>query len=519
MADGPPQPGLVSLVGAGPGDPGLITRKGLQRIQEADSVIYDRLADPALLAGAREDAELLDAGKAPGNVRMSQDEINAALIERSRSGMRVCRLKGGDPFVFGRGGEEAQALSQAGLPFEVVPGVTSAVGAPAYAGIPVTHRGIATSFTVVTGSEDPEKEDSDLNWDALAGMSGSLVFLMGWKSLPRISRELISRGMSPDRPAAVIQWGSTPRQKTATATLGKIAEKAEGEGLGAPAAVVIGEVAGLRSSLQWFDNRPLFGKRVLVTRTRTQASRLRAALEEKGAWCVEFPAIRVVPVDDPSPIDDALQRLAGFDWITFSSSNGVRGLRERMDALGMDARALAGVRIAAVGPATAEAVRQELGVNADMVPQEYVSEAVVAEFENLGALGSRVLVIGSDIGRDALTEGLRELGAAPYPVVGYQTKAPEDSGERARAAFDDPGVDVTTFTSSSGVDNLLGLLDDAPGDRSTLDLVNGTVVACMGPITANRARERGLRVDVVAPQRTMDALVQAIEGHFSGKDA
>lgn len=500
--------GKVSLVGAGPGDPGLITVKALDRLRAADAVVYDRLVDPRLLAEAREDAELIDVGKARGSTRMKQDEINQLLVELAGAGKSVCRLKGGDPFVFGRGGEEALALARAGVPWEVVPGVTSAFAAPAYAGIPVTHRGLAASVTIVTGSEDPRKPDSQINWHALAGLDGTLVFLMGWSALPEIVERLIASGMPPDRAAALVQWGTMTRQRVVAGPLAEIAERGREAGLSAPVAFVIGDVNALRGELGWFDSRPLFGKRVLVTRTRTQASHLRTLLEAEGAECVEFPAIRVVPVADPSGIDEALARLADYDWITFSSSNGVREVRTRLDALGLDARSFAGVRVAAVGPATGETVRSLLGIRADLVPDVYVSEAVVNELGKQGVEGRRILAIRSDIGRDALATGLRELGAEVDEVVGYETRAPDDSGEQARLAFES-GIDITTFTSSSGVDNLVALLD------GSLDLVSQTTVACMGPITAGRAEEQGISVDVVAPERTMTALVGAIVEHIS----
>ncbi len=505
-------PGLVSLVGAGPGDPGLITVKAMQRLRTADAVVYDRLSDPGLLAEARPDAEMFDAGKGPGDVRMTQDEINDLLVNLSTDGKSVCRLKGGDPFVFGRGGEEALALSGAGLPFEIVPGITSSIAAAAYAGIPVTHRGVATSFTVITGSEDPSKPDSQLDWDALARLPGTLIFLMGWRALPEIARELIARGASPERPAALVQWGTTPKQRCVTGALENIAQVGRAAGLGSPVAVIIGDVVGLRDGIAWFDNRPLFGKRVLVTRTRSQASRLRAELEDAGAWCVEFPAISIVPVSDPTRIDEALKRLGEYDWVTISSGNGARGLRARMDALGLDGRAFAGVKVAAVGPATGVTVRQELGVAPDLVPEEYVSDAVLREMDAIGMDGKRVLVVGSDIGRDVLPDGLRELGAMVDRIIGYETKAPEDSGQQVRAAFAGPGIDITTFTSSSGVDNLVDLTGGP-------ELINATVTACMGPITAERARERGLRVDIVAPERTMESLSWAILEYFANGDS
>ena len=505
-------PGFVSLVGAGPGDPGLITVKAMNLLRTADAVVYDRLSYAGLLAQARPDAEMFDAGKGPGDVRMTQDEINVLLVKLSSEGKTVCRLKGGDPFVFGRGGEEALALSKQGLPFEVVPGVTSSIAAAAYAGIPITHRGVSTSFTVVTGSEDPAKPDSQLNWDALASLPGTLVFLMGWRALPAITRELISRGTSPDRPAALVQWGTTPKQRTVTGRLGDIAEVGKAAGLGSPVAVIVGDVVGLRDGIAWFDNKPLFGKRVLITRTRSQASRLRTELESAGADCVEFPAISIVPVVDPTSLDEALKNLGDYDWVTISSSNGARGMRARMDALEMDGRTFANVKVAAVGPATGLTVREQLGVTPDLVPEEYVSDAVLRDMKSLGMKGKRVLVIGSDIGRDVLPEGLQALGAKVNRVAGYETRRPDNSGNQLTDTFECPGIDITTFTSSSGVDNLFDLAGGA-------DLINETVTAAMGPITAERARERGLRVDIVAPERTMKSLVTAIVKHFKNGEA
>jgi uroporphyrinogen III methyltransferase/synthase len=503
-----PPPGKVSLVGAGPGDPGLITAKGLKLVQESDVVIYDRLANPALLMNASPDAELIDVGKIPGRTRLRQPEINDLIIEKALEGKSICRLKGGDPFVFGRGGEEALALVEAGVPWEVVPGVTSAVAAAAYAGIPVTHRGLATSVTFITGSEDPEKPESQINFDSLAKMTGTIVFMMGWSALPEITTQLIAAGMSPERPASIIMWGSWNRQRAVAGPLSNIAAIATEAGLSSPAAFVIGEVTELRSSLQWFDNKTLFGKKILVTRTRSQVSRFRSLLEAEGAECVEFPAISILPLEDPSKLDAALSNISSYDWVVFSSSNGVRGVSERMDALGIDSRAFAGTQVAAVGPATGVTIKELLGISSDLVPDEYVSEAVVSALTNLGVNGKRILAIRSDLGKDTLEKGLDSAGASVDAIVGYQTIAPEDSATRAKEAFE-AGLDVTTFTSSSGVDNLLNLLDGAT------DLVNATIVACMGPITAARAKERGLNVDVVASERTMESLTQALVDHFS----
>ncbi len=508
MADRKNGRGKVSLVGAGPGDPGLITAKGLERLRDADVVIYDRLSSPRLLDEASPEAELIDVGKMPGRTRLRQPEINQLLVEKAAEGKTVCRLKGGDPFVFGRGGEEALALTGAGVEWEVVPGVTSSIAAAAYAGIPITHRGMATSFTVITGSEDPEKEEPQLSYKAVAGLTGTVVFLMGWSALPEITRQLVAAGMPFERPCAVVQWGTTSSQRTVTGPLSDIARIAEDAGLSSPAAFIVGEVTSLRDELGWFDNRPLFGKKALVTRTRTQASRLRTLLEESGAECVEFPAISIVSLEDPSQLDEAVKNLGRYDWVVFSSSNGVRGFADRLEALGGDARSFAGVKVAAVGPATGKTVKTELGISADLVPDEYVSEAMVEALSREGIAEKKILAIRSDLGRDTLENGLSQTGAQVDAIVGYETKVPEDSAEKAAAAFDS-GIDITTFTSSSGVDNLVDLLG---GDATR---INDTVVACMGPITAERAEERGVRVDVIAPERTMEALVASIVEHMS----
>lgn len=495
--------GIVYLVGAGPGDPGLITVKGLQVLREADAVVFDRLANPRLLAEARTDADLIDAGKGREDHRMSQDEINAELVRLGVDGKKVCRLKGGDPFVFGRGGEEALALHEAGVRWEVVPGVTSAVAAPAYAGIPVTHRGKSAAFTVITGSEDPGKPDSLIDWDALARMPGTLVFLMGWKSMPTIIEALVERGMPSDRPAALVQWGTLPRQRAVVGTASDIVEKGTDAGIGAPVALVLGEVAELRASLAWFDSKPLFGKRVLVTRARSQASRLASQLEELGAETVELPAIEIALVNEPGPLDDALRQIDTYDWITFTSSNAVRGLAGRMAAVGIDSRALAGVNIAAVGTSTAAAVRESLSINPDLVPDRFLAEEVAAEFKKRGINPTKVLHPRSDIGRESLPNALREMGAEVDEVAAYSTVKPDTSAEEARAAYA-AGIDYTTFTSSSGVKNLLELFDGDPGS------INSSRVACIGPITADSCRDSGIRIDVTADEQTINGLVNAV---------
>ncbi len=508
------KPGLVSLVGAGPGDPGLITVKGLERLREADVVIYDRLANPALLSHCRPDAEIIDAGKGRDAHGVSQEEINMLLVDRARQGRLVCRLKGGDPFIFGRGGEEALACAHAAVPWEIVPGVTSAIAAPAYAGIPATHRGKASSVTIVTGSEESAHHEWGVDWAAVAKAPGTIVILMGWEGLPRIADALIAGGVPSDRPAAVIQWGTLPRQRSVSAPLGQIARVAAESGLGSPAVVVIGDVASLREQLPWFEARPLFGKRVLVTRATSQAGRLTHLLESQGAECVQLPAIAITPVADHAPTDAAIARLSrhnsasgmGYDWLTFASPNGVSSFRLRLEALGLDTRALHGVRFAAVGPATAESLAS-MGVRAEVLPDEYGAEPLVEALRRSGLLGGRVVHFRSSIGLDTLPEGLRALGASVDEVVAYENAVPGESRARASEVFssDGGGIDVTTFASPSAVRNLVALLGS---DGAAL--VNATTVACIGPATALAARGAGIRADAVASEQTLDGLVDAI---------
>ena len=500
--------GKVYLIGAGPGDPGLITVKGLRCLQEADVVVYDRLVDSRLLTHARKDAELVFVGKGPGQRTMEQEDINRFLVDRAKEGKVVARLKGGDPFVFGRGGEEALALAEAEVSFEVVPGVTSAIAAPAYAGIPLTHRGLASSFTVVSGSEDPGKTDSAVQWDALARDGGTLVVLMGWAALESITATLQSEGMPRSTPVALIRWGTEPYQNTVTGTLENILDRGQQAGLSSPVVAVIGPVVELRGQVRWFDNRPLFGKRVLVTRSRTQASVLSRMLEDEGAEPVELPTIEFALPTEYSHIDGAISALGDYSWVIFTSANGVEAFFSRIRALDLDSRVFGGVKIGAIGPATAAALAGR-GIKADLVPSEYVSESLVQAMADQELKGRRVLLPRADIGREELAEGLTRLGARVDQLVAYRTIIPEESRGRARDLLKDGGVDLVTFTSSSTVRNTLDLLD---GDSS---LLSDAVVACIGPITATAAQGSGLHVDVVAREYTVPGLVAAVREHFS----
>ena len=493
--------GVVSIIGAGPGDPGLITAKGAELLRKADVVVYDRLVSPALLSLAA-NAELVYAGKEPDTPADSQEFINSRLVALARQGKRVARLKGGDPFVFGRGGEEAMALAEAGVRFEVVPGVTSAIAAPAYAGVPVTHRGVASAFTVVTGSEDSANPGAGLDWSALAKTPGTLVVLMGWRNLPAVADALMRGGRAPETPVCVTQWGTLPRQRTVSATLADVAAKTAEAGLTAPVVAVIGETAALRPSLRWFDKGPLFGKRVLVTRSRAQASALSRLLAERGAEPVELPAIAVRPLADASALDDALSELGGFDWVAFTSANAVEAVFERLAAQGRDARAFATAKVAAIGPATAEALR-ERGIAADLVPSASTGQSVAESFAERSVRGARMLLPRADIASPALPDGLRLLGAAVTEVAAYRTAAPADAAAQARETLASGMLDAVTFTSASAARNLVGLLGGDAG------LVNRSKVVSIGPVTSAAAAQLGVRVSAEAREHTAQGVVDA----------
>ena len=497
--------GMVSLVGAGPGDPELITAKGLRLLQSADVVVYDRLVDPRLLEQARPDAELVDAGKGRAHRRMEQGEINDLLVQLGGEGKRVVRLKGGDPFLFGRGGEEALALVEGGVPFEVVPGVTSALAAPAYAGIPVTHRGVSSSLAIVTGSEDPSRGRSGVDWRSLS-RADTLVVLMGLEGLAGVVEALLEAGRPPEAPVALVQWGTEPHQRTVTGSLADILERARQADLQPPVLTVVGQVVGLREKIRWFDAGPLFGKRVLVTRTREQASVLSDLLARQGARPVELPTIAIEPLEELSALDAALGRLGDYQWVLFTSANTVALLFGRLEALGRDARAFGGAQVCAIGPGTAAALEAR-GIRPDYLPEEFVSEAVVAGLSQRLTAGSRILLPRAVGGREVLPQGLRDAGARVEEVPIYRAVTPPDAERRARAILQE-GLDIATFTSSSTVRNLIELLGGNPAP------LRDVTVACIGPVTAETARELGLRVDVVATEYTVPGLVEALVHHF-----
>lgn len=506
------KPGTVYLVGGGPGDPGLITVRGLSLLQEADVVVYDRLVDERVLRHTRPGTEVHYAGKWPRRTSNTQDEINERTIQYARQGRSVVRLKGGDPFVFGRGGEEASALREAGVPFEVVPGVTSAVAVPAYSGIPVTHRGVSASFTVVSGSEDPSKPEPQVDWSAFARSAGTLVVLMGWESLPHVIDALMANGRPPETPAALVQWGTRPEQHTVEGTLSNIMERGKKAGLAPPVVAVFGGVVGLRPRLRWFDTRPLHGLGIMVTRSRAQASTLCDLLSEEGAQAFEVPSIHIAAIDDDTQLRAAARRLGRYQWIVFTSANGVDAFWGVLEKEWLDARAFGGTRVAAIGPATASALRTR-GIAADLVPNEYVSESVVEAMAGHIAKGDRVLLPRAADSRPTLVEGLERTGAVVEEVTAYRTLIAQDSQERAVELLQSNQVDLVTFTSSSTVRNLVTLLG------SDKDLLQAPAIACIGPVTARSARELGLRVDVQAKEYTIPGLVAAIKEHFAGQSS
>ena len=501
-----PVKATVYLVGGGPGDPGLITLKAFSLLQSADVIVYDRLINDRLVACAQENAELIPVGKRPGGKGVHQDNINSTLIEKASEGKSVVRLKGGDPFLFGRGGEEAEALVEAGIKFEIVPGITSAVAVPAYSGIPLTQRGYSSLITITTGSESPDKPESNVPWDVLAGLDGTIVTLMGWEALPSIVESLISNGLEPDTPIALIQMGTTPNQKTVVSTLQNIERDSVKSGLEPPVVTVIGKTVTLHDKLRWFDNRPLFGKRILVTRTGTQAAMLSHLLTQQGANPIEIPTIQIEPLDDNAGLDTILSNISIYDWTVFASTNVVDMVFRRLKALGLDARALHGTKVAAVGPSTEEALRSR-GIVADFIPKRIVSDAVVDGLALQGLAGKTVLIPRSNIGRESLSKGLENLGAIVTQVAAYRNAIPESNRDRLYSALE-VGVDVATFTSASTVKHLVTLLD---GDISKL---NSATVACIGPSTTAAARESGLIVHIEAVEYTIDGLVQAVVDHF-----
>jgi uroporphyrinogen III methyltransferase/synthase len=499
--------GNVYLIGAGPGDPGLITQKGVEYLKTADVIIYDRLLDDRLLSNAKPDAEKIYVGKASSEHTLPQSEINRLMVQKAKAGKNVVRLKGGDPFVFGRGGEEAEELSKNQIAFKIVPGVTSAIAVPAYAGIPVTHRAMSSSFAVITGHEDPTKAESSIQWDKLATAIDTLIFLMGMQNLPEIVSKLIKHGRAADTPVAVVEEGTNPQQKTVIGNLKNIVRLVKETTLSSPAVVVVGEVVKLRNTIRWFDNRPLFGRRILVTRARHQASTLSKILAERGALPVELPAISIQPINNNKELEQAILNLALYQWIIFTSVNGVEAFFNHLRVLKLDSRSLHNLKIAAIGPATGKALEAK-GINVDYCPDVFTTEALVTGFQSLNITGQRFLLPRADIADNQLAKRLNRLGAIVQEIAVYRTLPDIEAINKAKEMLLLNHLDVITFTSSSTVSNLITAFGT---DSKHLDNVK---IACIGPKTAETAIKAGLKPDVVATEHTIPGLVEAVEELF-----
>ena len=502
--------GKVYLVGAGPGDPGLLTLRGREVLEKAEVVVFDYLANEQLLKFAPPGAERIYVGKKGGDHTLGQEGINALLVEKGRENI-VVRLKGGDPYIFGRGGEEAQALVENGVEFEAVPGISAAAAVPAYAGIPLSHRDFTSTIAFITGHERADKDDheSKIAWDKISTGAGTLVFFMGVKNLPRICQNLIKYGRPADTPIALIRWGTTPMQQTVSGTLSDIVEKVREANLQPPAVIVVGEVVKCREELNWFEHRPLFGRRIVVTRAREQASDFRARLEELGAACIEFPTIAVVPPPSWAPLDEAISVLSDYDWVIFTSVNGVKSFIGRMRAAGKDARDLKGIRLAAIGPKTAEALEAVM-LRPDLVPSEYRAEAILEALSDYSVSTKRFLMPRAMVAREILPEKLRERGARVDVVPAYQTVLPDRDAQKIRSLLSDGRIDCLTFTSSSTVSNFFSMV----GKEELEHCKENVVVACIGPITAETAAGFGLKTSIMPTEYTIGGLVDSIISYF-----
>lgn len=493
----------VYLIGAGPGDPGLLTIRGRDALAEADVVVYDYLASDTLLNYARPDAERIYVGKKAGDHTLPQSGINRLIVEKAKEGKIVARLKGGDPYIFGRGGEEAEELLEAGVPFEEIPGISSTIAGPAYAGIPLTHRSFASSVTLITGHENPDKPGSVHNWKALAASASTLVFVMGMKNLPDIAHNLIAAGMAADTPAALVHWGTTPRHRSLVSTLESLPEAAVASGFTNPSVIIVGKVVSLHDRLNWFERKPLLGRSVVVTRAREQASGLADRLAALGAEVIQFPTIEIRPLADYTAVDTTLGRLNDFDWLIFTSANGVKCFWERLDRAGKDTRALGSVRVAAIGPATAEALRSR-GVRPDFVPDAYIAESVAQGLLEQGMEGRKVLLARAAVARDVLPDTLRKAGADVLVLPVYETVPAHARLDEVTERLQKGTLDYVTFGSSSTVDNFFARIPES------LVRESGVRLACIGPVTAKTLGNHGLTASVMPETFTIPALVDAI---------
>lgn len=494
--------GTVYLVGAGPGDPGLITLKGRECIERADAIVYDYLSSNQLLAWAQPDAELIYAGKKSKHHTLSQGGINALLVELAQAGKTVCRLKGGDPMIFGRGGEEAQELREAGIPFEIVPGISSSIGGPIYAGIPVTHRDHCSQLTIFTGHENPDKEESSLDFKKIAQADGTKVMLMGVERIRNITEALAKEGLATDTPVAMIRWATTGGQETLTGTLGTIADRVEETEFKSPAVCVIGTVVNLRDELNWFETRPLFGKRVVVTRTRKQAGVLSAQLRELGADVYELPTIRIDPPEDMLGFGQLVQDAHSYDWLLFTSPNGVESFFDLFYKIYDDARELGGAKIAAIGPGTAQKIK-EYHLAVDLIPEKHVAEGLADAIEAQGSIDNlRMLWVRPKDARNVLSQRLNAKGVILDEAIAYQTVPETEDPTGAAERFKTEGADIITFTSASTVEHFLDL---------GLPIPEGLKIASIGPITSKAVRDEGMEVDAEAEKNDFEGLVEAVK--------
>jgi uroporphyrinogen III methyltransferase/synthase len=499
--------GKVYIVGAGPGDIGLLTVKGLKCLRRAEVVIYDFHLNAQVLNYINHDAEFIYAGKRGGHHSMTQDEINEILIRKAKEGKVICRLKGGDPFVFGRGGEEAEALAKAGIEFEVVPGVSSSVAAPAYAGIPLTHRLYSSSFAVIPGYEDATKKESAIDWSKLSTGVGTLVFLMAVKNIDMVTQKLIENGRNPDTPVAVIRWGTRPDQKTIIGTLKNIVELVKEKDIKPPAVMVVGDVVRLRESLGWYEKKPLFGYRILVTREHPEGIE---PLEDLGAELIEFPTIEIAPPESYSELDSAIDRIEKYDWLIFTSRNGVKYFLKRLFEKGRDIRDLKGIKICAVGSKTAEEIRN-YGMKVDLIPEEYSSEGLIKLFEGIkgsrvqGFKGMKFLLPRAEKAREIFPEKVRDLGGYIDIPTTYRSIKPEKHGKRLRKFLKEGRISIATFTSAATFNNFVEIM----GERAD-ELLQGVAIAVIGPVTAKAVEKAGLKVDIMPREATIEALVKDI---------
>lgn len=493
----------VYLIGAGPGDEALITVKGMDSIQKADVILYDRLINTSLLKYAKEEAETIDVGKSPNCHPYSQEEINELIVHHAQEGKIVARLKGGDPYVFGRGGEEALALAEAGISFEVVPGITSAIGALNYGGIPVTHRNISTSFHVITGHENPLKENSTVNYEALAKLEGTLIFLMGMGNLKEITARLMEHGKNMDTPVALVHRGTTARQRVVMGTLETIENIAKAEEIKSPSIIVVGEVVNLREKLNWYEKLPLQGKSVMVTRSRQQASKLSSQLKALGAEVIEFPTIALEINRDLAAIEDQIREIKNADHLIFTSTNGVKYFFERLRALKIDIRQLGACRVSAIGTATSKAL-EERGLIVELVPEEFTAEGMLRALKSVIRPGETVFLPQAEIARKSLAEGLRSLGAVVEQIPLYTTTVPKASRQTLIQALEG-GIDIITFTSASTVRNLVEILG-----KENKGLLKLCKTAAIGPITAKALEDLDIRVDFQGEEHTIEGLIQEI---------